>query len=239
MIRSSKKFREGRRGFTASPHTSAPFEPYTYPKLEGKGPEISKIGKIYLDLIHISGELPEGVNAEDYLTARRALEKMWIGANTRDPEEVKDNIYRTEDGDYPKEDSFITCSYISKTPLSKEERANPWITEGYGTTEMEGLHDMPYMATRGMYLHKKDYPDYSIDEHKAYPYLPINYVKNKEVHVFRYYGDLDLLEELEAIPVKGNGKYLSDHLLKWRYDTPEDLDIAPKEVLDRITSKRY
>lgn len=239
MIRSSKKLREGRRGFTASPHTSAPFEPYTYPKLERKGPEISKVGKIYLDLIHISGSLPEGVNADDYLTARRALEKMWIGANTRDPEEVKDNIYRTEDGDFPKEDSFITCSYISKTPLSKEERANPWITEGYGTTEMEGLHDMPYIATRGMYLHKKDYPDYPIDEHKAYPYLPINYVKNKEVHVFRYYGDLDLLEEWGVIPVKGNGEYLSDHLLKWRYDTPEDLNKAPKEVLDRIISKRY
>ena len=195
-------------------------ETFEYPNMTGKGPKIRQIGNMYAKLIDIEDDLPKGINKEDYLAAKRALKKMWLSVSGRTATDIKNNVYRTEDGDFPKEGSFITCThrYIWK------DRRYDWPTEREEVTGMEGLHmDFDYD-----YLHSDRDP---VDKDGRYDYVEICFVEGEHVHQFKCYPEIDYLVEGKVFPVKD--------LLRWRYDTEKDFNKVPRKMLDKIASKIY
>lgn len=194
-------------------------ETFEYPNMTGRGPKIRQIGNLYAKLIDIEDDLPKGINEDDYLVAKRALKKLWLSVSGKSATDAKNNVYRTEDGDFPKEGSFITCThkYIWKDKYS-------WSKESEEVTGMEGLH----AGNTEDYLFKEEYP---VAESRYYKCMDINFVEGEEVHMFKYFKDIDLLVEGKVFPMKD--------LLRWRYDTEKDLNMVPRKVLDEIASKIY
>lgn len=195
-------------------------ETFEYPKMDGKGPKIRQIGNLYAKLIDLEDNLPKGINEADYLEAKKALKKMWLSVNGRTTSDTKNNVYRTEDGDFPPEGSFISCTHRY---LWKPEY-DIYSPEREGISAMIGLYSTP----RTDWLSADEYP---IKKSGVYEYTALNFVESGEVHPFKYFSDLDFLLEGEPYPV--------ENILKWREDTEKEFNKVPKKVIDEISSKRH
>lgn len=173
-----------------------------------RGPQIKSLANMYNKLNRMEKRLPNGINREDYITAKRAIKRILLDSLGSTKEDMKYDYHRIDLGDYPENNTFISYKLAANTTGGVR---NGWL---------------------GLY---SDYPNWDLSGKfralilKGNRLLIISYVHGDNVYSYVYDSTEEEIYEKEINPLK--------KISKWRKDTEKELRKVPEWVLNEIETK--